>query len=222
MRLAGKIGIVTAAASGMGRAGALRFAVAVRPSRDRCHVRLTHEAAAIAGVAFNVVTTSPSCFRRNNRARCTRVFTTGTLRPSISAISTFDSPSTSRSTSIVRETAGNSFIAAVSASRSSIRIEGSSTRADQSAVSSTWRPRSSKSCSTSSRGTLDAALPCAEFLVRRIGDDAVQPGAEGQLTPEGIDLPDHAPERVLHDLLGVLFVSGDPRRQGDTRAVRTW
>ncbi len=38
----------------------------------------------------NVVMASSSCFRRNNRARCTRVFTTGTLRPRSSAISGFD------------------------------------------------------------------------------------------------------------------------------------
>src|SRR5207247_3244214 len=38
----------------------------------------------------HAVMASPSCLRRNNRARCTRVFTLGRLRPRTSAISGFD------------------------------------------------------------------------------------------------------------------------------------
>src|SRR5256886_6474072 len=55
--------------------------------------------------------------------------------------------------------------------------------------------------------------PAAEFLVGRIRHDAVEPGAEGRLTPEGIDLPDHAPERVLHDFLCIRSVPRDPHGQ---------
>ena len=55
-----------------------------------------------AVVASDTVMASASCFRRNNRARCTRALTAATLRPTIPAISRFERPSTSRSTSTVR------------------------------------------------------------------------------------------------------------------------
>src|SRR5437667_11123853 len=97
-------------------------------------IRERHE---VATVASNVVMASPSCFRRNNRARCTRAFTMGTLRPKASAISRFDRPSTSRRTSTVRATGGKSLIAEVSATRNSVWTEWSSTRADQSAMGPT-------------------------------------------------------------------------------------
>jgi hypothetical protein len=70
-------------------------------------------------VASIGVMQSPSRFRKNNRARCTRVFTTEMLSPRASAISPFDRPSMSRSMSTVREAAGNSSIAALSAVRNS-------------------------------------------------------------------------------------------------------
>jgi hypothetical protein len=49
MRLAGKIGIVTAAASGMGRAGAVRFA------REGAQVAVVKEIAAAGGTAHGIV-----------------------------------------------------------------------------------------------------------------------------------------------------------------------
>ena len=51
--------------------------------------------------------------------------------------------------STVRETGGNSSIAEVSAIRNSVWTEGSSTRADQSAMGLTWRPCASNDGSTS-------------------------------------------------------------------------
>src|SRR5437660_12146648 len=45
---------------------------------------------------------APSCFRSNNRARCTRDFTVGTLAPKTSAIWRCDRPSTSRKSSAAR------------------------------------------------------------------------------------------------------------------------
>src|SRR2546430_13008094 len=43
------------------------------------------------------------------------------------------------------------------------------------------------------------ALPAAELLVGGIRDDAIEPGPEGRLAAEGVDLSDHGPERVLED-----------------------
>src|SRR5262245_63722836 len=53
-------------------------------------------------------------------------------------------------------------------------------------------------------------LSSAKLLVRRVGSDAIQPAAECRLALEGVDLPRRRPERVLHDLLRVLLVAGDP------------
>src|SRR2546425_3630122 len=55
--------------------------------------------------------------------------------------------------------------------------------------------------------------PVAKLLVGGIGDDPVEPGAEGRFTPERVDLPDHGPEGVLHDLLGIRVVARDADRQ---------
>jgi hypothetical protein len=87
--------------------------------------------------------------RRNSRARCARDFTVPTVTPSTCAASTFDRPSTSRSTTAARYSAGSWSIAAVSASRSSVVREGSPSWADQSAIGSPW-PVSWNTGSTSS------------------------------------------------------------------------
>src|SRR5207247_1356101 len=50
------------------------------------------------------------------------------------------------------------------------------------------------------------ALPGAELLIGRVRHDPVEPGAEGRLTPEAVDLPDHGPECVLHDFFCILPV----------------
>ena len=63
-----------------------------------------------------------------------------------------------------------------------------------------------------------SAWPAAKLLVGGIGDDSVEPGTEGRLTSEGVDFPDHGPERVLHDFLGVLRASHDVVRQA-VRAI---
>src|SRR2546426_3980498 len=109
-----------------------------------------HDSPPDAVVESTVAMASPSCLRRKSRARWTRVLTTGTLRLRSSAISGFDRPCTSRSTSTVRYAADNSSIAAVSAIRNSVWTEGSSTRGDQSAMGMTWWLCPSKIGSTSS------------------------------------------------------------------------
>src|SRR5438094_5882470 len=58
-----------------------------------------------------------------------------------------------------------------------------------------------------------STLQVAKLLVGGIGDDPVEPGAEGRFTPERVDLPDHGPEGVLHDLLGIRVVARDADRQ---------
>src|SRR5258705_1243710 len=78
---------------------------------------------------------SASCWRRNNRARWTRVFAQATVIPRTSLISRCDRPSTSRSTTSVRYSAGSSSIA-VTTNRNSLWADGLSMRADQSATGS--------------------------------------------------------------------------------------
>src|SRR3989441_4089805 len=102
--------------------------------------------------------------------------------------------------------------------RSSVWRDWSSMLEDQSAIGAACWPFSRNRGSTSS----------SEISLRRpgrrrsfsggIGDDPVEPGAEGRLTPERVDLPYHGPERVLHDFLGVPRVSRDAAREA-IRAV---
>src|SRR5207237_8345093 len=54
-----------------------------------------------------------------------------------------------------------------------------------------------------------ASLPAAELVVGRVRHDAVEPGPEGRLAAEGIDLSHQGTQCVLHDLLRVLIVPGD-------------
>src|SRR2546430_2459362 len=63
------------------------------------------------------------------------------------------------------------------------------------------------------RKVVPAALPAAELLVGGVRHDTVEPGPECRLAAEGVDLSDHGPERVLHDLLRVLAVAGDAAGQ---------
>src|SRR5438132_10644244 len=53
----------------------------------------------------------------------------------------------------------------------------------------------------------------ANLFVGAVADDPVDPGSEGRVTPERIDLPHHAPERILDGLLGILLVARDSDRQ---------
>ena len=57
------------------------------------------------------------------------------------------------------------------------------------------------------------ALSAPEFMIGAVGDDAVEPGSEGRLAPERVDLADHGQERILDDLFGVLGVARDPDGQ---------
>src|SRR5690348_17680881 len=47
------------------------------------------------------------------------------------------------------------------------------------------------------RAIRSARVLTPEFPVGAIGHDPVEPRAEGRVTPERVDLPDHAPERLL-------------------------
>src|SRR2546425_11501245 len=58
----------------------------------------------------------------------------------------------------------------------------------------------------------------ANLLVGGVADDPVDPGSEGRVTPERIDLPHHVPDRILAALLGILLVTRDSDRQA-IRAV---
>src|SRR2546425_8492699 len=52
-----------------------------------------------------------------------------------------------------------------------------------------------------------------DLLIGGVGDDAVEPGPEGRLASERVDLADHRPDGVLNDFLGVLLAQRDPGRQ---------
>src|SRR5207253_9211104 len=58
-----------------------------------------------------------------------------------------------------------------------------------------------------------SARATPELLIGGVDDDPVDPRSEGGVPPEGVDLPDHAPERVLHGLLGILGIACDTDRQ---------
>src|SRR5438445_13236980 len=60
----------------------------------------------------------------------------------------------------------------------------------------------------------------ANLFVGAVADDPVDPGSEGRVTPERIDLPHHAPDRILDALLGILLATRDSDRQA-LRAVAT-
>src|SRR5690242_21006771 len=53
----------------------------------------------------------------------------------------------------------------------------------------------------------------ADLLIGGVADDAVDPGSEGRVTPERIDLPHRVPKRILDSFLGVLLVARNPCRQ---------
>src|SRR5262245_43537609 len=53
----------------------------------------------------------------------------------------------------------------------------------------------------------------ANFRIRAVRGDAVEPGAKGRITPERLDPPDHRPEGILDDLLGIRAVTGDAHSQ---------
>src|SRR5262249_25963259 len=55
--------------------------------------------------------------------------------------------------------------------------------------------------------------PITKFRVRTICGDPIEPGTEGRVTSERLDLPAHCAEGVLGDLLGVRAVAGDAHRQ---------
>src|SRR5215470_15424663 len=52
--------------------------------------------------------------------------------------------------------------------------------------------------------------PLPEPLIGRVGHDTIEPRAERAVSAKCLDLPDHGPERVLHDFLGILRATRDP------------
>ena len=53
----------------------------------------------------------------------------------------------------------------------------------------------------------------AQLVIGNIGDDAVEPGAEGGAASERVDLPHDLPQRVLHNLYGIGLIPSDAERQ---------
>src|SRR5262249_7234339 len=60
---------------------------------------------------------------------------------------------------------------------------------------------------------LTLVCPAPQLLVGSVRDDPVEPRCEGGVASEGVDVPHHAPERVLNDLLRILRIPGDTGRQ---------
>src|SRR5215470_9907681 len=52
-----------------------------------------------------------------------------------------------------------------------------------------------------------------DLFVSGIADDPVDPGSEGRVTPERVNLADHAQEGVLDGLFGIALVARDSYRQ---------
>ena len=62
----------------------------------------------------------------------------------------------------------------------------------------------------------------ANFRVGAVCGDAIEPGAEGRITSERVDLPRHAQDRVLDDFLGIWAAAGDAHGQAvDTISVQS-
>src|SRR5262245_23667616 len=59
----------------------------------------------------------------------------------------------------------------------------------------------------------DGSRTSADRFVSGIADDPVDPGSEGRVTPERIDLADDAQEGVLDGFLGIVLVARDSYRQ---------
>src|SRR5262245_15281139 len=78
------------------------------------------------------------------------------------------------------------------------------------------------------RDIVECTSTSADPLVGGVGDDAVKPGAESRVTPERVDLAEHAPESILDGLLRIRLVACDSHRQaigsvakgGDERLCR--
>src|SRR5213083_3311728 len=63
------------------------------------------------------------------------------------------------------------------------------------------------------RGLVMPRTPDAKFCISAVCGDSIEPGAEGRITSERLDLLDHCPEGVLDDLLGIRAVAGHAHRQ---------
>src|SRR5262249_1865769 len=59
------------------------------------------------------------------------------------------------------------------------------------------------------RGTDDGSRTSADLFVSGIADDPVDPGSEGRVTSERVDLADHAQEGVLDGFFGIMLVTRD-------------
>src|SRR5215475_11066738 len=63
------------------------------------------------------------------------------------------------------------------------------------------------------RDTDDGSWTSADLFVSGIADDPVDPGSEGRVTPERVNLADHAQEGVLDGFFGIVLVARDSYRQ---------
>src|SRR5262245_19796917 len=63
------------------------------------------------------------------------------------------------------------------------------------------------------RDTDDGAWTSADRFVSGIADDPVDPGSEGRVTPERVNLADHPQEGVLDGFFGIVLVARDSYRQ---------
>src|SRR5262245_35076683 len=63
------------------------------------------------------------------------------------------------------------------------------------------------------RDTDDGSWTSANLFVSGIADDPVDPGSEGRVTPERVNLADHPQEGVLDDFFGIVLVARDSYRQ---------
>src|SRR5215470_876763 len=63
------------------------------------------------------------------------------------------------------------------------------------------------------RDTNDGSWASADLFISGIGDDPVDPGSEGRVTPERVNLADHAQEGVLDGFFGIVPVTRDSYRQ---------
>src|SRR5262249_29192219 len=60
----------------------------------------------------------------------------------------------------------------------------------------------------------------ADLVVSGIADDPIEPGSEGRVTPERINLADDAQEGVLDGVLGIVLVAREDAHRGTPRPGR--
>ena len=163
---------------------------------------------------YAVLRYSASCLRTKRRERWTRDFTAGRLIPSVSAISGFDTPSTSCRTSAVRYSAGSLSIA-LSQDVAQLALQRLLVHAIGPVVHRLEVPALAVEHGQHVvHRDLVGLLPARpQLLIRRVGGDPIDPRAERRLALEHVDLARGRPQRVLGRLFRVLVGPGDPHGQ---------